>query len=319
VQIEALAQGTRQARGQPVPTDAQGHFRLVLAPGSYTLEARWQHRFRCEADGRIQFQAEAAQTTKATIVLEEPRAPALRLRVQEADGAPARLTPLWLYPHASSNPVRTDASGRLELCAPSTIAPDSPLIVQTLDQRRAALVTQTNGQSELTVQLRPLPLIRGRVIHMSGSPVKRFHLELAPRDFPGYVSTDFLGDQFELREVPLGRSQLFVTVDDGRRAQVPINMSPGVDVRLEIPLYAGVPLTGRIVDASTGAPLADVYVSVPLFAHARTARDGRFTFPDLPAGEHVLVISRGTLQTSRTVTLEPDQNLNLGDIAFAPR
>jgi hypothetical protein len=185
-----------------------------------------------------------------------------------------------------------------------------------VDQSRTALVLPARGQEELTVQLRPLPSLRGRVIHMSGSPVRRFHLELLPKDSFESLEAHFLGDQFELRNVPLGRSVLFVTVDDGRRAQVPISMSPGVNARVEIPVHSGVPLSGRIVDASSGAPMGEVYVIIPLSAHTTTTRDGRFTFRDLPPGEHELEFSRGTSHASHAVTLKPDQTLDLGDLAL---
>jgi hypothetical protein len=319
VQIEAITRGPKSRTLQAVPADAQGHFRMVLPPGPYTLAARLQRRLHCEADGQTEVQLEAAQHTQATVLLEEPRAPVLRLRVQEADGAASRLTPVRVHTRTWNASGQTDASGLLELCGPLKVAPDAPLLVQVHGQRRAALVTQASGQQELTAQLRPLPVLRGRVIHTSGLPVRRFHVDVVSRDFSlSHSAHDFLGDQFELHEVPLGRSQLFVTVDDGRRAMADVSMSPGADARLEIPVHPGVPLTGRIVDATTGAPMPEAQVVIWLFAHTLTARDGRFTIRDLPAGEHELQFSRGLARDSRTVTLVPGQAHDLGDLALAP-
>jgi hypothetical protein len=207
---------------------------------------------------------------------------------------------------------QTDASGRLELCAPPRIAPDAPLIVEAQGQKRAGWAIQAQGQQELTVQLLPLPAIRGRVLPMGGPPVKRFHLEVSG------LSADFLGDQFELHGVRPGRSWLNVTVDDGRRALAPIDVKPGVDARLEVPVYAGVTLTGRIIDAATGVPVGGVEVFVSPFNYTMTTQDGRFTFRDLTVGEHQLELSRRGVRVSQTVKLVPGQAHDLGDIALAP-
>jgi hypothetical protein len=320
VQVEALTRVPQSSTFTwlTVPADAQGHFRMVLPPGAYTLAARLQRRLRCEADGQTELQVEAAQRTQVTLLLEEPRAPALRLRVQGADGAALRLTPVRLSTRAWKAEGQTDASGLVELCGALKVAPDAPLFVQALAQPQAALVTQPDGPGELTARLRPQHVLRGRVIHTGGLPVRRFRLEVESRDFLLYPSVhDFLGDRFELHDVPLGRSRLFVTVEDGRRAVADISLSPGADARLEIPVHPGIALTGRIVDA-TGAPLAGVGVSIRPFVNTRTLSDGRFTFRDLPAGEHALDLYRGDgmAKASRTVTLVPGQPRDLGDIAL---
>lgn len=51
-------------------------------------------------------------------------------------------------------------------------------------------------------------------------------------------------------------------------------------------------LSGTIVDRASGQPVAEVQVAIPaLDKRVATDRDGRFTFEDLPAGDHQLLVT----------------------------
>ncbi len=233
--------------------------------------------------------------------------------MQEADGTPSRLTPVMVRHHSG----QTDASGQLEVCLWQRF-PNEPLLIRALEPKRDGLIMQPGAQQEHTVRLLPRPTLRGRVTQTGGPPVRGFHLELKSAQVSPPISHDFAGDQFELREVAIGHGQLLVNLDDGRRALVPIDTSSGEDSFLEVPVHSSVALTGRIVDATTGAPLADVEVAIYLFANTRTGRDGRFTLGNLPTGDHQLQINGLPKHTFREqpVTLKPSQDLALGDIAL---
>jgi hypothetical protein len=326
VRIDVFRPGDLRPGIEPIPlrtafADAQGRFWLELSPGSYTLTAQRLHRLRCERHARAQIQLEAAQRTQATLVLEEPQEPGVKVRVQEMDGQPSRLTPVALYRQGLMGTGQTDASGQLELCFSRPFSFRGPLLIRALEPKRDGLLQQAGSQPELTVRLQPLPTLRGRVTPTSGTPVTGFHLELLHDTVMPLISYDFLGDQFELRELPLGRGQLLVSLDDGRRALVLIDTSSGEDIHLEVPVHPGVTLTGRIVNATTGAPFTEAEVLIQSLAHARAGRDGRFTLPNLPVGEYQLQIMTGFQHLSQrlSVTLKPGPGHDLGDIAVTPR
>jgi len=80
---------------------------------------------------------------------------------------------------------------------------------------------------------------------------------------------------------------------------------------------AGVSLSGRVVDSTTGGPVAGATVLLrDLKRGAVSRRDGSFTIDDLPAGSYTLVTSCvGYREVRRAVTLAGDMALTL---ALAP-
>jgi hypothetical protein len=302
--------------------DAQGRFRIALPPGQYSLSVLRMRSVRCGASGQSQLLVEAGRSLEATILLEETREPDLRLQVMESDGVPAPLALVKVsVPSAFGDFAQTDERGRLDVClSPEALRRTSSplLIVSSWDGARAAVVDKAGGQRDFTLRLLPLPSVQGRIINPSRTPVRRILVDvLSHNSFTSAGTYEFMGGLFELNGLPVGPSTLVVTVDGRLRASVPIDLHPEERKALDIPVYPGVAVTGRIVDPATQQPVAGAAVAVPLFGFVTTVQDGRFTFRDLPAGENFFRISRQqSLMATQHVMLSPGQGTDLGDIAI---
>jgi membrane-associated protease RseP (regulator of RpoE activity) len=81
---------------------------------------------------------------------------------------------------------------------------------------------------------------------------------------------------------------------------------------------------GRLVDATTKAPVADAFVSFedsdPTVAPEGTGSDGRFVIESATVGPHILVVSPDRTRESKRlpVTLVESQVVDLGDIELGP-
>ncbi len=308
-----------------VLVDTQGRFRLAVSPGPYTLKAFRERSIGCGAAGQRELQVEAGQHLETTLLLEETREPDLRLRVLEANGTPAKLTPVRVHTLASfSELAQTDEQARLDVCLPPVEQqpPTAPLlIVSSFDGARAAKVEAASGLGELTLQLRPLPFVQGRIIHPYGIPVGHLILDISSASMRVPTRAyEFVGDRFELPEFPLGPTQLVVTAN-GLRASLSLNLQPEERKELELPVYPGVAMTGRLVDVTTRQPVR-AWVVAPLRGGYLTGEDGRFSFQDLPAGEFFLNFRRThisspgeSLPAPQLVRLSPEQDNDVGDIA----
>ena len=81
-------------------------------------------------------------------------------------------------------------------------------------------------------------------------------------------------------------------------------------------MFPGVPLTGRLVDAATRQPFGRASINLSHLQYMDTSEDGRFTFSNVPPGEHLLgVYRKGTERTRQLVKLLPGQANDVGDIA----
>ncbi|MDY7227360.1 carboxypeptidase regulatory-like domain-containing protein [Hyalangium rubrum] len=307
-------------RSREFDADEQGHFRIELHRGLvrplvHELTTRMPRRLGCETNGKLRITTE--QNQEVTIVL-ETRAPELRLQVQDAEGRPFPNAPVMVNFEHSRVVGETDALGRLEVCFPPTTPPRFPLMIQALHARLAAVVEYARGEWT-PVRLQPSLTVRGRVVSGSGAPVRRFGVAFFSEGLPrSGVEQDFTGDRFELREVPLGRSKLQVVDQEGRGATVSLDLRPGADVNLEILVSAGVPLEGRVVDATTRQPLEEVAVSLSATHHTVTRKDGRFRFRNVLPGEYLLQLSRRVRGgVTHPVQLMPGEALDLGDLPFA--
>ena len=178
--------------------DDQGRFQVSVIAGRYTLGTLRQHTFRCTA-GLQQIQLEQGQTLETTLPLED-RAPDLRLRILDEDGAPAASTVMQVQLYAMWDLiefVQTDAQGRIDICLPPPVSREIPVPLMTvlsLDSARTAIIETASGQGELTVRLRHLPSVQGRIITASGAPVTRFTLDVSPVNSSARTRTHaFLG------------------------------------------------------------------------------------------------------------------------------
>lgn len=89
-------------------------------------------------------------------------------------------------------------------------------------------------------------------------------------------------------------------------AGMPLAGPPGGSVEWE-PAADTVELRGRLMDAGSGEPLGNAVVRLPdLDRYTLSASDGRFSFPDVPAGSHDLVVSRiGYGEQTFSVDVQP--------------
>jgi hypothetical protein len=315
VSIYAFRQNPSKAYKED--TDAQGRFRLALTPGQYLLRAVRQRGFRCGSSGQLQLQVEAGQQPEATIRLEPMSEPALRFQVLGSDGAPARLTQVSVSTAAFQENVTTDEQGRIDVCLPPglRLQAGAPLLtVSSSDGMRTAVIEQATGQRDFILYLGAMPTIRGRIIAPSGVPIRRFTVDLIP---PGihFATSSFTGDRFSL-SAPAGQTQLLVSAHDTLGASVVLDLRPGDHKELEIAVFPGVTMTGRLVDAATRQPVKGASIYILGLQRNSASEDGRFVFNNVPAGEHFLDVYRQRLERTRLlVKLLPGQANNVGDFA----
>lgn len=322
--VEVLASGRQQA--VTAITDGEGHFSLLVPPGAHAVSARGG--------------PEVGAVDSEVRISEGQRVQGLRIqlgagahlvgKVLRKDGAPV------LGARVEVRPRGTSVASGLAGTTPSGAFSINPLAPGTYDVKvfipggarleHGPLTLAEGGHASLTLTHEPTdsregsgprPSIRGTIISTNGAPVRRFLLDLVSRVPPQKPEThEFMGNQFELSGASLAQSQLLVLTADGQRAALTLDLRPGEDTRLQIPVYPGVPLTGRVVDASTREPVARAHVSLPLFGTVDTSGDGRFAFRDLPEGEHLLHVSRGSSLTTHPVKLLPGQGNDVGDLAI---
>ncbi|WP_224244415.1 carboxypeptidase regulatory-like domain-containing protein [Hyalangium gracile] len=299
-------------------SDAQGGFRLTVSPSKHTVRVFRQRVVQC-ATGQQQVELVRGPNPELMLFLDE-REPDLRLRVLDVDGAPAKGMLLKVLVHAGTNHaefVQTDDQGRLDICLPSGASPRLPatrVTVSSFDAARAVTIDAVSGGRQLTVQLRALPTLQGRLVHARGAPIQQVMLNiLSPESMNPLKSYRFAGDRFELPEFPLGPNLLVVNAD-GMRAALLLDLQPGERKVLELPVYPGVSMRGRFVDAVTRQPV-QAQIVPPLSRGRFTEQDGLFSFRDLPSGELFLHISRpGGSNLLQRVTLAPERDNDLGDI-----
>jgi hypothetical protein len=316
-----------------VLTDTEGHFSVELPPGTYAVSAR---------------RGEEAGVLRGVTATVGQRVQGLRLglgagarvsgKVVRKDGSPvlgarveAWLRETWVetrpqWGHALAG---TDESGAFSL---PPLAAGTYVIGVFLPGggrlRQGPLTLAAGEHASLTflcelrdgLECQPQDSIQGRIIHSRGAPVRHTVLDvLSPDSVQTSTAYEFIGDRFELRGLPPGPSQLAVTAD-GMRAALRVDLRPGERKLLEIPVYPGVSMTGRLIDAATRQPVEAAWVLHPLFGTVRPGKDGRFTFSDLPPGEQLLFVTRlvpGTQARTKTVhpvRLSPDRENDVGDL-----
>jgi hypothetical protein len=329
--VEVLAAGRlHEAR---TVTDGQGRFSLEAPPDTYAVLARQG--------------GQSAALEREVELSEGQRAQGLRLQlgagawlsgtVLREGGAPvlgARVEARRERTLAVSAEAGTDEHGTFQLpaLAPGTyevrvLTPEGSRFEQAplmLAAGEHASVHVTAGLADShraprDFNLRPLslPALQGRVLNPRGVPVQRLHVDFFPSASGAEpTAREFMGDRFELSgQLPSGPSQLMVTADGVLRASVLLELKPGEHKSLELPVFPGVPLVGRLVDEATHQPVAGMRVQVEPFGSVTTAQDGRFAFRELPAGELFLHLYRQSAWVARhVVRLSPEQANDVGDL-----
>ncbi|WP_224369049.1 carboxypeptidase-like regulatory domain-containing protein [Hyalangium versicolor] len=314
-----------QAPYKSFPADDQGRFQLALPPGPYTLSALRQTRLGCGTVEQSQIQVEAGQRAEATLLLEDPTS-YFRLRVLDSEGAPMKQTLVKLQFHTESaftDFIWTNAQGFVNVCLPPelmqpstsfllTVSTSSLRAVRPPSSTLTARAEVTSGTRELTVRLKPMAVVQGRIIHPHGLPVRNSIVDIRSLDPNEYPSTyAFMGDRFEIPQFPVGPAQL-VVIAEGMSASLYLDLQPEERKVLELPVYPGVTVTGRFVNAATRQPV----IGLLRFYPTETGPDGRFVLRDLPPGEFFLRIDLGPYLR---VKLPPGQDTDLGEIAIPGR
>ena len=347
VGAEVFATSTRY--DATVLTDSEGHFAFEVPPGAYTVSSR-QGAEAGVLDGLEVDEGDRLRGLKVSLgagarlsgtVLRKDGSPVMGARVEawrQAAGSPGSahriralvgtdergafsLSPLPVGTYVLG--VTLPLGGRLKLKPIPLAAGEQPSLTLVCEPQDDA-TCQLQGAAEGSPQP-SLASIRGRVLHPLGIPVRRVTVNLRPAGWtkPWMPPYEFTGDRFEVHGLAPGL-QRFAVLADGMKAVLSVELKPGEIEELEVTVTAGVTLTGRLIDEASRQPLEDGWLSVPLFhlqsstGRLNTGKDGRFSFDNVPPGEHLLHIRRGARPGAPTTThplkLLPDQVNDVGDI-----
>ncbi|MFL5347186.1 MAG: carboxypeptidase regulatory-like domain-containing protein [Hyalangium sp.] len=322
--------------------DAAGNFRMMLPPGRYSLHVVPKERDRGVPRAREMnsVQVEAGKTAHVELTWEDeqPSADTIQGVVLEPDGTPSPNTFVTVSADVGRGPrnmAETDGEGHFSVALPPNPTPNAPtgsLKVRASNGGRSGEVQGVKpGEREVVVKLQPAASVRGRVVRASGgAPVQGFTLSVELQRYGPFMlggsSWEFPGDRFELPDVPTEPLNLVVRTADGARGEATASPASGATAEVEISVKSAAGVRGRLVDATTKAPITEALVMVegenPRTLDDEVAADGHFALQGLSPGEHTLLImARPRGMERRPVTLVEGQVLDLGDIALsaAPR
>ena len=153
-------------------------------------------------------------------------------------------------------------------------------------------------------------------VTIAGQPVSGGNLMLFQPDAAQSRSVDLdLHGRFRVGGLPTGGYIALIGLPDGPAYTRRFELQSGQDLRFDLEPPAA--LTGLVIDARTGQPLADAFVS-PLIdigfsqplpaADARTDADGRFELRTAPGTFEVLVGREGFSERRLSVELAPSEH-----------
>ncbi|MFO0584218.1 MAG: sigma-70 family RNA polymerase sigma factor [Anaeromyxobacter sp.] len=306
------------------PVDSAGRFRARVAAGSWKAFAvRTDNQGSTAKREFRSFEVVAGRSEHVELSL-PVTPPALVVEVTEPGGAPAAYATVRIEREQASMLLRADEKGRVGF---SFTAGTGGLIVYARSDGRAARRVVAPGVNPVRIELGPGAPLHGKVSDPAGKAVRGFTLVLVYPSESGLSSDvltrQFAGDRFELAEVPAIPARLVVFTEDGRIAARDAPLRPGEPLETEVMLGAPARLAARIVD-STGKPVPAMLGAgirnvssdpegMPFDPAA--AESGVLRVGGLAAGEEtVRIYARGLKPWSRTVTLAPGQELDLGTV-----
>jgi protocatechuate 3,4-dioxygenase beta subunit len=322
--VRALRSDSRGMRPEwaALPVDASGAYRASLPAGEYALAAQPPRTGGFMRD-RTTVTVRAGSTTTQDLVCPDAESSDYGFSglVLEPDGTPSPEATVRGSGSGRFGMIffsDTDENGHFDTGRPRGDLPDS-FEVLAANGGRTARALVGPGQDTLNIQLQPGATLRG---HLAGGAVDSFQVAINAPELPYNQQLWFTGDRFEVRDVAGTLVHVVVTTGDARSAAVDVTLSPGGTQEVEVPLQPLATATGRIVDAVTQQPLADVALLADQGAFRNrqdfSAADGRFQV-QVSAGEHTLRgFLRGYQALSRAFTAEAGQPIDLGDVPMRP-
>ncbi len=317
--------------------DAAGNFRMALPPGRYSMQvmARELGPFRSREPSSAQVEVGKTVHVELTWQNEQSENDAIQGIVLEPDGTPSPSAAVMLSldggPRGPRNMNVTDEEGHFSLALPSSPMLNAPIGNLKVSARNGGRSGELQGVKlgarDVVVRLRSGGSVQGHVVRASGgAPVQGFTLSSQPQGGAPVMMAggtwEFPGDRFELRDVPAEPVKLVARTADGARGEAMASPSSGAVAEVEIALKASAGVRGRVVDATTKAPITEALIMVEDERSPRLdngpAADGSFALEGLSPGEHTLVIMASPRGVERRpVTLVEGQVLDLGVIALS--
>ena len=296
---------------------------MRIAAGRYHLYA-WLADSRWASEDEKIATVKAGQTEHVEIEVREGKKPVL-ITVLEPNGAPS-VRAIVMGSEAGKSNIQledmTDESGRVLFHADS-MGSEVLHLWATNGGRSGDLPRVPVASGSATIQLSPAGRLSGSVRSGGERPVNGFTLVVSPtrtdEDYFMQQQFEFTGDRYVVEDIPVGRVAITATLPDGRAGKAEATSISGAMVQADIIVSAGGSVTGRLLDAKTGEPIAQAVVEVDGLTSPTTGPDGRFRVSDLPPGPHrITAWERQHDFADKQVTLTAGKELDLGDWRLGP-
>lgn len=323
VTVSAHRVGAPAFERTDVPATAEGTFAMRVSAGKYQLSA-WVADSRWVNEQEKVVTLQAGQTQRVELEVREGKKPVL-ITVLEPNGAPSVRATVMGSEAGKSNILLedlTDESGRTLFMA-DAMGSDALHLWAEIGGRRGDLPRVSVASGTATIQLTPGGRLSGTVRSAGGRPVKGFQLVVSPirtgEDYFMQQRFEFTGDTFVVEDLTPGRTSITATLPDGRAGKVETTLVSGGAAQADLVVDAGGSITGRLVDAKTGAPIAQAFVEVDGLVSPNTGPDGKFRVEDLAPGAHrITAWERQHDIVDKQVTLGAGKTLDLGDWKMGP-
>jgi hypothetical protein len=321
--VTAFSSGPGGSGIATVPVEEGGRYALTLTPGSYQVVAhpeRTGSSFTPGLSSHAKVTVSAGEDVTQDLVLPDPSTLSFTGTVLEPEGTPSAGAMVIGISASGMMAMRTtDASGRFTLAFAGMES--GPLTLHVRNGGRVGIFDGVDPSREVTVTLQAAGKLRGRVVG-AADPRGRFTVSWsAAGDLGGHGELSFVGERFELNELPAGKLDVTLQTEAGQTAETQVTVSPGQTTDLEVRLEEGARVVGRLLDPR-GQPISEAVVLVdgrvgPGDQPTLSAADGRFALVHLPSGAHHLVVisdRNGTLD--RDLQLEDRAEVDLGDLVI---
>ena len=327
----APAQGMVRLSGRDrIEVGDDGRFRVDLAEGDWRVLAMTGSG--TISGGPVPVRIAAGETARVEIVLAPPEEDPRRLviEVREPGGAPASGAMVVLGGGGNLAQSLTNDEGRARIQRP----PSARMVLIAAKGGRVSLPVDVAPETRTALaELQPAAAVRGRVLPADGVIPRGFTLlvEMPPSEGAGLgegIQREFVGDRYELSDVPSGQIRLVVKAADGRAGAVSLVLSPGEQAERDIPLEAAARILVRPVDAAgklvdgayvtLGSRMIDSEIDGIHYDHG-VAVKGVFAVEGIAAGRHELRIgARMHREIVNAVEVTPGQTLDLGAVVVTP-